>query len=83
MSLISSTIAKGNHNISVEGFNSRVVGSTVPFHTVYFTVTDTNKWHYEKGYKKEYSRKIVRKDGKIYYRYGGYKYDLSEQGDLD
>lgn len=67
-----------SHGIEVLGFNSRPVGSTDPLHTIHVKVTDNDKWYYEKGYQKQVSRKLVRKDGIVYYRLGGYKYDVTD-----
>ena len=79
MGLINSRDAKSNHRVQVQGFNSRVVGSEVPFHTVHISVEGDSIYYAERVARtKTYTRKVIRKDGKIYYRYGGYQYDLSE-----
>ena len=66
-----------NHNIEVTGVNSRPVGSEAKAHTVYFNVIGDSIYYADRVAKtKSLSRKIVRKDGEIYFRYNNYKYNL-------
>ena len=69
------TMQNTSHGIEVQGFNATVIGNTEKPHTIYFTKTDHEKWYHEKGYKKEYTRKVkYNTKGQATFRFGGWVY---------